>query len=77
MIFISHFRLKILLQEPVERKLGVTTGWITKQNNSLIGLPWDVVYYVPLLSSLHQLLSDDHILNEVSCVFTCASVHLN
>ena len=56
-------------RSPAERKLGVTTRRITKQKNSLIGLTWDVVYDVPLLSSLHQLLSDDHILNEVSCAF--------
>ena len=52
----------------MERKLGQTTERIVKQNNSIIKLTWDLVYDIPLLSSLRQLLSDEHILNEVSIV---------
>ena len=29
-------------------------------------ISWDCAYYIPLLSSLNQLLSDDVVLSEVS-----------
>ena len=52
-------------QEPVERKLGQHVRRFTKNNTSHTKLTWDVVYDVPLISSLQQMLSDDHILEEV------------
>ena len=49
----------------MERKLGQRTRRFTKENVSHVKLSWDLVYDVPLIGSLQQMLSDDHILDEV------------
>ena len=56
------------LQEPVERRLGQNSQRFVKENNSCIKQTWDLVYDVPLISSIQQLLSNEHILDEVWCI---------
>ena len=48
-------------QEPLERKLGYTTRTVNKKSRPYVERKWDV----PFLSSLHQILSDKFILDEV------------
>ena len=54
----------------MERKLGQSSQRFMKGNDSYIKLTWDLVYDVPLISSLQQLLSDEYILDEVNwCLY--------
>ena len=54
----------------MERKLGQSSQRFMKGNDSYIKLTWDLVYDVPLISSLQQLLSDEHVLDEVNwCLY--------
>ena len=54
----------------MERKLGQSSQRFMKGNDSYIKLTWDLVYDVPLIRSLQQLLSDEHILDEVNwCLY--------
>ena len=64
--FVLYISLSFDLQEPVERKLGQTTRHICKASTSYVKVAYDLVYDVPLLQSIKQQLSDDHILEEVS-----------
>lgn len=57
-------------QEPVERRLGQTTRHICKGSTSYVKVDHDLVYDVPLLQSIQQQLSDDHILEEVNHAVT-------
>ena len=60
----------------MERKLGQHTRRFTKDNVSHVKLSWDLVYDVPLIGSLQQMLSDDHILDEVrqQCMHVCITI---
>ena len=57
----------------MERKLGQHTRRFTKDNVFHVKLSWDLVYDVSLIGSLQQMLSDDHILDEVrqQCMHVC------
>ena len=57
-------------QEPVERKLGQRIVSATRRSKRYFKRVWDYVYDVPLLSSLHQLLSDPFVLDEVRGTLT-------
>ena len=56
-------------QEPIERKLGQRIVSATRRSKRYIKRVWDYVYDVPHLSSLHQLLSDPFVLDEVQFAY--------
>ena len=67
--------MNLCLQEPVERKLGYTIcTTTTRKSRPHLKRKWDYAYDVPLLSSLHQIMSDSLILNEVG---PCSDWSLN
>ena len=51
----------------MERQLGQTSQVtaVATGSDARIKLSWDTVYDIPLLGSLEQQLSDEHILDEV------------
>ena len=65
--------LMCYLQEPVEGQLGQISQMTTvaTENDARINLSWDTVYDIPLLDSLEQQLSDEHILDEVHSIPVC------
>ena len=61
------------LQEPVEIRLGRNVKTVVRRSRRRHQISWDYGYYVPLLSSLNQLLSDDLVLSEASFASMCVS----
>ena len=57
-----------LTQEPVERRLGQSLHWKKTKERKRLKLDWDCAYDIPLLVSLHVLLSNDEILQEANFV---------
>ena len=59
----------------MERRLGQVSQVVTAGSDSRIKLSWDTVYDIPLLCSLKEQLSDDHVLNEVRNVLHTCTHH--
>ena len=55
----------ICVQEPIAIRLGRNVSQVVRKSRRRLKISWEYAYYVPLLSSLQQLLSDDMILSEV------------
>ena len=67
--FGMRFSRLLYEQEPVERKLGQRIVSATRRSKHYFKCVWDYVYDVPLLSLLHQLLSDPFVLDEVQFAY--------
>ena len=61
----------------MERRLGQISQVVTAGSDSRIKLSWDTVYDIPLLGSLEQQLSDEHVLNEVRSKCYMYIVHVD
>lgn len=75
-VFLSCFSSVLChCQEPHERKLGYTIHTVNKNSRPFIKRKWDYAYDVPLLSSLHQIMSDKFILREVYPIIGVQLIH--
>jgi len=63
---LTKYFLHLRTQEPVQRCLGSSVWQCCKNSKSYTKVVKEYVYDVPLLLSLQQQLSDEHVLNEVT-----------
>jgi hypothetical protein len=63
----AFFKEEFHLLEPVERRLGHRIITTIRNGRPIQKAVWDMVYDIPLIESLGQLLSDSFILGEVLC----------